>query len=96
MDVRVVSSLPTSDRPETDYVRVRMFSAPHDDTVTLATIERVTDKAKKESADESPTAKKIKKLVTRQPMTADEALELATSYAERKGISIVYDDRDGN
>ena len=62
MDVRVVSSLPTSDRPETDYVRVRMFSAPHDDTVTLATIERVTDKAKKESADESPTAKKIKKL----------------------------------
>jgi hypothetical protein len=96
MDVRVVSTLPTNDRPETDYVRVRMFSAPEDDTVTLATIERITDKANGESPDDAPTAKKIKKLVTRQPMTADEALEFATSYAERKGIPIVYDDRDGN
>jgi hypothetical protein len=94
MDVRVVSSLPTSDRPETDYVRVRMFCAPDDDTVTLATIERVVDKANGESPDHAPTSKKIKKLVTGQPMTADEALEFATSYAERKGIPVVFDDRD--
>ena len=96
MDVRVVSSPATSDRPEADYVRVRMFCAPDDDTVTLATIERVVDKANGESQDNAPTTKKIKKLVTRQPMTADEALELATSYAERKGIPVVYDDRGKN
>jgi hypothetical protein len=96
MDVRVVSSLPTGDRPEADYVRVRMFCAPDDDTVTLATIERVVDKANGESPDNAPTTKKIKKLVTGRPMTAEEALELATSYAERKGIPVVYDDREEN
>jgi hypothetical protein len=95
MDVRVISSLPTSERPERDYVRVHTCCAPDDDTVTLATIERVVDKANGELPDGSPTAKKIKTLVTRQRMTADEALELATSYAERKGIPVVYDDRDG-
>jgi hypothetical protein len=30
----------------------------------------------------------------RQPMTADEALDLATSYAERKKIPVVYADRE--
>jgi hypothetical protein len=95
MDVRVVLSLPTSEHPEADYVRVRMFCAPDDDTVSLATIERVVDKANGESPDNAPTTKKIKKLVTRHPMTADEALEFATSYAERKGIQVVYDDREG-
>jgi hypothetical protein len=30
----------------------------------------------------------------RQPMTPDEALELATSYAERKQIEVVYADSD--
>jgi hypothetical protein len=73
-----------------------MFCAPDDDTVTLATIERIVDKANGESPDNAPTSKKIKKLVTRQPMTADEALDFATSYAERKGIPVVYDDREGN
>jgi hypothetical protein len=96
MDVRVVSSPTTSDRPEADYVRVRTFGAPDDDTVTLATIERVVEKANGESPDNAPTTKKIKKLVTRQPMTPGEALEFATSYAERKGISVVYDDRNAN
>jgi hypothetical protein len=95
MDVRVVSSLPTSDRPETDYVRVHTCCAPDDDTVTIATIERVVDKRNGRTPDGNPTAKKIKKLVTRQRMTVDEALEFATSYAERKGIPVVYEDRDG-
>jgi hypothetical protein len=88
MEVRVVHTLP---RPETDYVRVHTCAAPFDDTVTLATIERVVEKANPKP-DEGDTL--VKTLIMRQPMTADEALELATSYAERKKIEVVYADRD--
>ena len=91
MEVRVVHTLPTCHRPETDYVRVHTCTAPFDDTVTLATIERVVEKANPKP-DEGDTI--VKTLIMRQPMTADEALELATSYAERKKIEVVYADRD--
>jgi hypothetical protein len=96
MQVRVVHALPTCHRPETDYVRVHTCAAPDDDTVTLATIERVVEKANEELADGAPPAKrvKVKTLIMRKPMTEDEALDLATSYAERKKISVVYADHD--
>ena len=91
MEVRVVHTLPACQRPETDYVRVHTCTAPFDDTVTLATIERVVEKA----IDEGDTlVKRVKTLIMRQPMTPDEALELATSYAERKHIEVVYADSD--
>jgi len=90
MEVRVVHTLPTCQRSETDYVRVHTCTAPDDDTVTLATIERVVEKANPKP-DEADTL--VKTLITRQPMTPDEALELATSYAQRKNIEVVYADR---
>jgi len=86
MDVRVVSSMPTGNRPERDYVLVHTCSAPYDDTVTLATIERVVDKT-------NGLTKRIKTLVARARMTANEALSFATSYAERKKIPVVYSDQ---
>ena len=89
MEVRVVHTLPACQRPGTDYVRVHTCTAPDDDTVTLATIERVVEKANPKP-DEADTL--VKTLIMRQPMTADEALELATSYAERKKIEVVYAD----
>ena len=85
MDVRVMSALPSSSCPENDYVRVQTYAVPGDDTVTLATIERITDRLK----DGAPT-KRIKTLVVRQPMSRGEALGLATSYAERKHIPVIY------
>ena len=91
MDVRVVCALPPMSYPEQDYVRVHTCSDPMDDTVTLATIERIVDKTN--VTDDAPTRKRIKALIVRQPMTQDEALGLATSYAERKGIPVVYADR---
>ena len=91
MEVRVVHTLPTCQRPETDYVRVHTCTAPFDQTITLATIERVVEKANPKP-DEDDTL--VKTLILRQPMTADEALELATSYAERKQIEVVYADLD--
>lgn len=96
MEVRVVHALPTCQRAETDYVRVHTCAAPDDDTVTLATIERVVEKGDVEPADgESPAKRvKIKTLIMRRPMTEDAALDLATSYAERKKISVVYADHD--
>ena len=91
MEVRVVHTLPTCQRPETDYVRVHTCTAPFDQTITLATIERVVEKANPKP-DEDDTL--VKTLILRQPMTADEALDLATSYAERKQIEVVYADLD--
>ena len=56
-----------------------------DDTVVLATIERVTDRTK-------GNVKRIKTLLARQRMSADAALDLATSYAEWKQVPVVYTD----
>ena len=51
----------------------------------LATIERVTDRTK-------GRVKRVKTLLARQRMSADAALDLATSYAEWKQIPVVYTD----
>jgi hypothetical protein len=86
VEVRVLNALPSSSCPEKDYVRVQTCADPGDDTVTLATIERVIDKAKAGTN----AAKRVKTLLDRQPMSVDAALVLATSYAERKQIPVVY------
>ncbi|HVY66591.1 MAG TPA: hypothetical protein VHH11_17350 [Gammaproteobacteria bacterium] len=85
MEVRVLNSLPGNDCPDQDYIRVHTCSAPEDDTVTLATIERITDRT-----TASRTTKRVRTLLGRRPMSVDAALELATSYAERKQVPIVY------
>jgi hypothetical protein len=89
MEVRVRNSQPSSSCEEKDFLRVHTCTDPNDDTVTLATIERVTDK----TDDESATTRRVRTLVGRRPMSADAAIELATSYAERKKIPVVYSDR---
>ena len=88
MEVRVLNALPAMGRPEKDYLRVHTCSDPEDDTVTLATIERVTDK----TVEATSTTTRVRTLIERQPMSPDAALELATSYAERKQIPVVYAD----
>jgi hypothetical protein len=88
MEVRVLNALPVVGCAEKDYIRVHTCCDPEDDTVTLATIERVTDK----TTDSASVTKRVRTLVVRQPMSPDAALELATSYAERKQIPVVYTD----
>jgi hypothetical protein len=85
MEVRVLSALPSSNS-EHDYVRVHTCSDPFDDTVTLATIERIVDK----TLEGAPEKKHVKPLLVRKPMSADAALGFATRYAERKQIPVVY------
>ena len=92
MDVRVICALPPWNRPETDYVRVYICPVADDDTVVLATIERVVDKDGGEPAERCQLTQAVKTLITRR-MTQDEALVLATSYAEHKKIRVVYADR---
>lgn len=87
MGVRIVADDSLDDRTTTDFVRVRTYSAPEDDTVTLATIQRFVEKTNGE-------AWKIRTLVEEQPMTPDQALGLATCYAERKNIPVVVRDVD--
>jgi hypothetical protein len=85
MEVRVFAASPSSGYPDQDYICVHTDADPMDDTVVLATIERVTDRTQGK-------VKRIKTLVTRQRMSADAALDLATSYAERKQVPVVYTD----
>ena len=85
MEVRVLAALPPSGCPEQDYIRVHTDTDPLDDTVVLATIERVTDRTK-------GAVKRVKTLIARQRMSADAALDLATSYAEWKQVPVVYTD----
>jgi hypothetical protein len=83
MEVRVLAAPPSSGYPEQDYICVRTDTDPLDDTIVLATIERVTDRTR---------GKRVKTLLARQRMSADAALDLATSYAERKQVPVVYTD----
>jgi hypothetical protein len=85
MEVRVLTTPPSSGEPEQDYICVHTDTDPFDDTVVLATIERVTDRTKGK-------VKRVKTLIARQRMPADAALDLATSYAEWKQIPVVYAD----
>jgi hypothetical protein len=94
MEVRVVHALHTCHRPETDYVRVHTCAAADDDTMTLATIERIVEKTSAKPVEGKALVKRIKTLIMRLPMTAHAALDLATSYAERKKIPVVYADYD--
>jgi len=89
MTVKIVAENQTRDRHNTDYVRVSTCSDPHDDTVTLATIQRFVEK---QQLDELSESVHVKTLVLRQPMSTDQALGLATCYAERKNIPVVYTD----
>ena len=85
MEVRVLTAPPSSDYPEQDYICVHTDVDPLDDTVVLATIERVTDRTK-------GRVKRVRTLLARQRMSVDAALDLATSYAEWKQVPVVYAD----
>jgi hypothetical protein len=94
MEVRVVSAESATGCPEKDYVRVHTYSDPFDDTVTLATIVRVVEKPRSAAARASDVIKRVKTLIMRQRMSPEQALDLATSYAEHKNIPVVYADGD--
>ena len=89
MSVKIVAEAKTQDLPGGDYLRVSTCSDPLDDTVTLATIQRFIERQRPKSAS---ARIRVKTLVLRKPMTADEALGLARCYAERKNIPVVYTD----
>jgi hypothetical protein len=88
MGVRIVRREAERQCVDTDYVRVCTCSDPNDDTVTLATIQRIVDKSN--GMLESERNWRVKTLVVDKPMSPHDALGLATCYAERKGIPVVY------
>ncbi|HEY8520100.1 MAG TPA: hypothetical protein VIN61_08475 [Gammaproteobacteria bacterium] len=87
MEVRVIRERRADARAELDYLRVQTFTHPEDDTVTLATIERVVQRTKREP---DRPLRLVRPLVVKRPMTEEEALVLARSYAEHKNIPVVY------
>jgi hypothetical protein len=87
MAVRIVREGEPRKSQDRDYVRVCTQNDPEDDTVTLATIQRIVEK---NHVENSETGLHVKTLVLNQPMPSDVALGLATRYAERKHIPVVY------
>ena len=85
MEVRVLTAQPSSGYPEKDYICVHTDADPFDDTVVLATIERVTDRPQGKT-------KRVRTLLARMRMSVDAALDLATSYAAWKQVPVVYAD----
>ena len=85
MSVRLLTEVDSETRQ--DFVRVRTQVDPNDETVTLATIERVVEKARVRRVDDPPWH--VRTLVLETPMSPDTAVGLATRYAERKQIPVV-------
>jgi hypothetical protein len=83
MEVRVLTAPPSSGYPEQDYICVHTNADPLDDTVVLATIERVTDRTK-------GRVKRVRTLLAGVRMSVDAALGFATRYAEWKQVPVVY------
>lgn len=75
-----------------DYVSVRVQPDPHDQTITLATIERVVERRVVRRPDDSPWY--VRTIVCDQPMSPDAAIVFATCYAARKHIPVVYADTE--
>lgn len=88
MEVRIVEGAVPAASAEADYVRVSAWCDPEQDTVTLATIERIVHKP----AVGQAKGLRIKTLLAEHPMSPDDALGLARSYAERKQIPLVLSD----
>lgn len=84
MQVEVVSASLSSVR-EADYVRVEVRPDPERDT-TLATIERIV---RRNAVKPAAPVQRVKKLIDGQPMSYDDAVSFATSYAASKKIRLV-------
>jgi hypothetical protein len=91
MTVKIVCKEGDDSCLDSDYVHVCTSCDPNDDTVTLATIQRVVDGGN--GTLQSPPKRHVKRLVVDRPMSYSEALGLATCYAERKGIPVVYSEK---
>jgi hypothetical protein len=87
MEVRIVQDGTSGASAEADYVRVSAWCDPEQDTLTLATIQRVVHKG--QDGMRPHGARRVKTLLAKQPMSPDDALVLAMSYAERKRIPVV-------
>lgn len=84
--VRIVSGNVEQAAEDRDFVRVCTSSDPEDDTVTLATIQRFVARR----VPRRNSLWRIKTLIAEQPMSWDAAVGLATCYAKRKHIPVVY------
>lgn len=87
MSVRICKE-PPAGSPDQDFVRIQTCPDPLDDTATLVTIERIVEMPPR--APVSEPIRRVKTLLTGSRMPADIALGLATRYAERKRIPVVY------
>jgi hypothetical protein len=93
MEVKVIDGRSSPTCAATDYVRVQTWCDPSQDTVTLATIERIVHKAATEPSGDSL---RVKTLIQKQPMSMHAALGLATLYAEAKNIPLVLTSAAGS
>ncbi|HEX5420904.1 MAG TPA: hypothetical protein VFY39_12965 [Gammaproteobacteria bacterium] len=87
MGVKVIQSGTSAACSAADYVRVSAWCDPEQETLTLATIQRVVRRSQDGQAPSK--ARRIKTLLAKQPMSPDDALVLARCYAEHKQIPLI-------
>lgn len=90
-EVQILSGDADQAQDTGDFVRVCTSSDPSDDTITLATIQRFV--ARPVGKRDEPW--RVKTLILDKPMSLDAALGLATCYAKRKKIPVVFTDGGG-
>ena len=90
-EVRILSGDTNQAEDTGDFVRVCTSADPSDDTITLATIQRFV--ARPVGRKDEPW--RVKTLILEKPMSPDAALGLATCYAKRKKIPVVFTDDGG-
>ena len=88
MGVKVLEMAQMKSATTGEYVAVRTCRDPLDETVMLATIQRVVEKTVRKTPTEPQWH--VKTLVLAKPMSADAAIGFATLYAERKHIPCVF------
>lgn len=88
MSVKVLDMAQLKAASTGEYVAVRTCRDPSDETILLATIQRVVEKTVRKA--ETDPQWHVKTLVLAKPMSADAAIGFATRYAERKHIPMVF------
>ena len=88
MMVKVLAMDPQKLEQTGEYLAVRTCRDPLDETITLATIQRVVERTVRKTPADPQWH--VKTLVFAKPMSTDDAIGLATLYAERKHIPVIY------
>ena len=84
---------PTETFTENNFLRVHTFRHPQDAAVTLATLEHLFYGP--DTARAGNSAWQCKTVIENEPLSRDDAMFIARSYAEEMQIPVIYEAHEG-